>query len=179
MTKSERNELIVKLRLQDKMTLEAIGERVGLKKHSIHRILKQNGVSEKVRKPAVVRREQEMDKKFLESKGMTRDEYWKYRKTPESNIATQLLKSTKSSAIKKGLEHDITISDIIAVWNSSCPVLGMEYGEDKWTKRSIDRIDSSIGYLPENIQIISWRANFLKSNGTPEEFKKLSNFLNN
>jgi hypothetical protein len=38
---------------------------------------------------------------------------------------------------------------------------------------SIDRIDSTKGYLPGNVQVISYRANILKQNATLHELKCL------
>jgi hypothetical protein len=41
----------------------------------------------------------------------------------------------------------------------------------------IDRIDTSKGYLKDNIKVISWRANRLKSDGTLEELEKIVNYM--
>jgi hypothetical protein len=38
-------------------------------------------------------------------------------------------------------------------------------------------MDSSVGYVPGNVNIISFRANTLKNNGTLEEFKKLIKWM--
>ena len=56
-----------------------------------------------------------------------------------------------------------------------CPVLPwirLDYGNNHGDRNmwaSIDRIDPRIGYVAGNVRIISFRANVLKSNGTPEE----------
>lgn len=54
-----------------------------------------------------------------------------------------------------------------------CPILGLTLDYTKGTKKpnspSLDRIDSTLGYVAGNVRVISWRANALKSNGTPEE----------
>lgn len=42
---------------------------------------------------------------------------------------------------------------------------------------SLDRFDNSKGYTKDNVRIVSWRANSLKSNGTAEEFKQIIKYL--
>ena len=42
---------------------------------------------------------------------------------------------------------------------------------------SLDQIVPGLGYVKGNVQVISHRANTLKSDGTLEEFKKLVIFL--
>lgn len=101
---------------------------------------------------------------------------WRY-KNPEK----YLLQTAKSRAKSKGLEFNIDLDDIKIP--EVCPVfktpftLEIKKGQNPRAP-SLDRIDSSKGYVKGNVQIISWRANDLKSDGTPEEFKMLSEFLN-
>ena len=62
-----------------------------------------------------------------------------------------------------------------------CPILGMPMrwnagkgtGKRNQNNKSLDRIDSSQGYVKGNVIIISWRANWLKNNATLEELIKL------
>lgn len=54
---------------------------------------------------------------------------------------------------------DISIPDV-------CPVLGTAM-----LQPSLDRIDSSRGYVPGNVRVISLRANTLKNNATVEELE--------
>jgi len=62
-----------------------------------------------------------------------------------------------------------------------CPILGIPMqwnaglgnGKRNQNAKSLDRIDSSRGYIKGNVQIISWKANDLKSNATLEELIKL------
>ena len=58
-----------------------------------------------------------------------------------------------------------------------CPVLGIDLkcsDKEYWdASPSIDRLDSSKGYTPSNIWIISARANRIKSDATLVELKML------
>ncbi len=59
-----------------------------------------------------------------------------------------------------------------------CPVLGVHLNYGEKGKRasdspSIDRIDSTRGYVHGNVRIISWRANDLKKNATVEELEAI------
>lgn len=85
----------------------------------------------------------------------------------------------KSSAKKRSIPFDLTITQLNDLtFPITCPVLGMPLkfnrGQLQDDSYSIDRIDSSKGYTIDNIEVISWRANRLKSNATNEELKKLS-----
>lgn len=96
--------------------------------------------------------------------------------------ARYLLQKSKSRAKKLGLDFTITENDITIP--DYCPVLGLklELGAGKGkipNSPSLDRIDNTKGYIPDNVQVMSWRANDLKANGTLEEFEKLVEFLRN
>ena len=63
-----------------------------------------------------------------------------------------------------------------------CPILGIPLKINKpRTPRdnsySLDRIDNSKGYVPGNIQIISVKANNMKSNATLEELEALVAYM--
>lgn len=85
--------------------------------------------------------------------------------------------AAKSRAKARNIEFTITHSDIVIPMH--CPILGMKLSFDtveRDNSPSIDRIDNSKGYTPDNIQIISWRANYLKSSATLDELKLLAQF---
>ena len=92
-------------------------------------------------------------------------------KTPEYLIWYR----AKQSAKEHGRDFDITVEDIIIP--EVCPYLGMKLITefDKYNYNhsinyySIDRIDSSKGYVKENIQIVSRLANTMKNNATTEQ----------
>jgi len=89
---------------------------------------------------------------------------------------------SKSRALAKGLEHTITVEDIHIP--DKCPLLGIALkdntGQGKGnnpTSPSLDRLDSSKGYTPDNIWVISNRANEIKSNATLEELEQIARGL--
>ena len=106
-------------------------------------------------------------KKFHNS--MTPSEYRSYR----------MYNSAKCRAKKKGMEFTIEMADIQVP--ETCPCLGIPleitgYVQDENHKGSpnspsLDRIDSSKGYTPDNIWVVSHRANTIMSNATPKELK--------
>ena len=81
----------------------------------------------------------------------------------------------KTRATRKGREFNIEIEDIVIP--DLCPVFGVPLVEETEYAPSIDRIDSSKGYIKGNIQIISRRANLLKNNAIIEELEMVINFL--
>lgn len=89
------------------------------------------------------------------------------------NRTKYMLRSAKFSAKKRGLEFNLTIEDIIIP--DRCPVFGMPLewldGKRHDGSPSMDRIDSSLGYVKGNVQIISWRANRIKADATAAELE--------
>lgn len=117
-------------------------------------------------------------KRRLEN-GLSRQDLYNYKWRAE-NPKKYLLHNAKARARKKGFDFDLTINDFEIP--SHCPVLNLPleqtWGEGtKDNKPSLDRIDSSKGYTKDNVQVISWRANNLKSDGSLEEFIKLVEFM--
>jgi len=45
-----------------------------------------------------------------------------------------------------------------------------------WSRPSPDRIDPDRGYIKGNVIIVSWRANWLKSNATLDELQRMAEF---
>lgn len=106
-----------------------------------------------------------------------RREYQKKRHADHPEI--DLFRTCKFRAKKKGLLFNLTKEDIVVP--DLCPILGIPLfvKGNKVTENSpsIDRIDNSQGYIKGNIQIISYKANTMKSNATLNELKLLVNYL--
>lgn len=90
-----------------------------------------------------------------------------------------LLVAAKARAKEKLLEFTLQVSDIHIP--STCPVLGIPIipfnGKFSHNSPSIDRIDNSRGYTPDNIIVISFRANSLKKDATVDELEKVATFF--
>lgn len=101
------------------------------------------------------------------------------RQTRRANPQLYMWRAARERSKVKGLEFTITTADIVIP--ERCPVLSlkleMTIGKASASSPALDRIDSSRGYTPDNIQVISHRANMLKNDGTPDEFRALSLFL--
>ena len=105
------------------------------------------------------------------------------RETPEY----KLWASVRSNAKERGRECTIKPYEIVIP--DKCPVLGITLTPSlpgrkasnghgfKDTLPSVDRIDSSKGYVSGNIQVISWKANRLKSNNTVETLELILNYM--
>lgn len=85
----------------------------------------------------------------------------------------------KARAKKQGTPFNITPEDLTIP--QVCPVLGIPLIHGKGAQRnnspSVDRKIPALGYVEGNVQVISWRANDLKKNGTLEEFRRLIAYL--
>lgn len=92
-----------------------------------------------------------------------------------------MLRAAKQRALKKGLEFNLTEHDIRIP--KECPILGIQLeraigkGQILDSSPSLDRIDSTKGYVKENVWVISTKANAMKSSATREELIRFSNWV--
>ena len=89
------------------------------------------------------------------------------KKCPES----QLLRSARQRAKQKGMECTITQNDIHIP--ELCPVFKVPLVKRTEYAPSLDRIDNTKGYIPENIVVVSRKANIMKNNGSVEDLRML------
>ena len=99
----------------------------------------------------------------------------------EAYLITILIGNAKKRARDKGMEFSITREDITIP--DRCPILGLKLSRNKHkvgpTSISLDRLDSTKGYIKGNVQIISFLANTMKSSATPEQLLTFANWVNN
>ena len=81
----------------------------------------------------------------------------------------------KCRAKERDQEFTLELDDIVVP--DVCPVFLAPFVENTPFAASLDRIDSTRGYVKGNIQVLSTRANTLKSNATLDELVKLVDFL--
>lgn len=74
----------------------------------------------------------------------------------------------------------ITRDDVFAIWpaDNCCPVMKTPFvtGEPRYNSPSLDRVDNTKGYTPDNIQIISDMANKMKQNANPEQLERFCEY---
>lgn len=90
----------------------------------------------------------------------------------QENQEYRLLHSCKGNAKRKGVPFSLEIEDIKIP--KYCPIIGVELTNTSkegrvWSNASVDRLDSTKGYTPDNIWIISDLANRMKQNATKEQ----------
>lgn len=83
------------------------------------------------------------------------------------------------SCKNKNIPFNIKFEDV--KWPEYCPILDIKinYFNDTMTddSPSFDKMHPDVGYIKENVQIVSWRANRIKNNGTAEEHRKIADYI--
>jgi len=92
------------------------------------------------------------------------------------NPANALWSAAKNRATRAGLSFDLTVEDIVIP--DVCPVFGIPLiwagGGRTDNTPSVDRQIPTLGYVRGNIVVISWRANRLKNDASPDELQRLA-----
>jgi hypothetical protein len=109
------------------------------------------------------------------------------RKYKERNRIKKLTISAINRSRKSGMECDKEYLDsLIALKPEQCPCCNnaLDYSVDslkrhhpKWRSPSLDRIDTRKGYIQGNVDIICWRCNALKRDGTLEELRAILTYM--
>lgn len=94
------------------------------------------------------------------------------------NIKKTMIQRSKSRAKNKGIPFMITEDDIFIP--DTCPVFNHIFilNDPEWTY-SLDRIVPELGYVPNNIIVVSNKANLIKNNASPEEIMIVGKFYKN
>jgi hypothetical protein len=137
-----------------------------------------------VRERAAVRTAALREKIRLGEHTVTRRDQNKFHGKSVS-LEAWIYRSAKARANKRGIEFSITIEDIIIP--ERCPVFGIkidktwggveENNQARFSKPSLDRIDSSKGYIKGNVVILSYRANIVKQNGSAIQHRMIAEYI--
>ena len=125
-------------------------------------------------KPGAKERQKEYMKEYY-----SKPEVIERRKEYYSSIPGKLA-SIKSRSRIKNLEFNVTLEYLESIYpdDSLCPLLNIPLDWNTTPKHpstpSIDRIDNSKGYIKGNVQWVSWRANQLMRDATPDELLMVS-----
>lgn len=90
----------------------------------------------------------------------------------EADPRLRLVGSAKERAVQCGLQFAITVDDVFIP--EVCPALGIPLVRARgrgpaYNSPTLDRFDSSVGYVPGNVFVISALANRIKNNATTEQ----------
>ncbi|CAB4167489.1 hypothetical protein UFOVP858_35 [uncultured Caudovirales phage] len=100
---------------------------------------------------------------------------------PKPQWVTYAMSNAKRRSKEIGVEYSLTREEITAVFPDMCPLLGTPFvfsqGKTLPESPSLDRKDSSKGYTPDNIWVISAKANRIKSDATTDEITMVADNL--
>lgn len=94
------------------------------------------------------------------------------------NPAAIMVRQAQQRARRQGVACDLKVGDITIP--ARCPVLGIKLLSGRphdAANPSLDRMKPHLGYVKENVRVISWRANNLKRDGTIEEFEQIVAYM--
>lgn len=97
--------------------------------------------------------------------------------------ALKLLDKAKERAKTAGLDFNITLEDIEAVWpvDGKCPALGIVLKRGKGQMHdaspTLDRLNPEWGYTRDNIAVLSMAANRTKNNARASDLEKIAAWM--
>ena len=154
-------------------------EKIG-RKRDVGKLCKKCNMKE-VEKNNRYKRTKENKKTVAEYSANHRKKY----KDDDSFRLNKLLHAAKTRAKVKNIEFNLTLNDLIDLFPKDrvCPALGIQlfWGSNGKGNRdnspSLDKMDPNGGYTIDNVNIISWRANRLKSDSSIEELESILYYM--
>ena len=103
-----------------------------------------------------------------------------YNKATPERLATRMVNGARRRAKAGNYPCTITRDDVLP-FPTVCPVLGIALacasGAPTDASPSLDKIVPSLGYVPGNVAVISWRANNIKHNATARELRMVADWM--
>jgi hypothetical protein len=137
------------------------------------------GGKKRVRDYYIAHRDELLAKRKVYEAPRKRDILDKRRRYRERRPEKILFVQARTRAKRKGLPFAISLADIVVP--ERCPILGIPLivGKDKMHDNSptLDRRVGELGYVPGNVDVISYRANRIKNDGTIEEHEAIIRWM--
>lgn len=126
------------------------------------------------------KRFREKRKKYSAELGYVQSYYLTWRDKDPRKV---LYNSAKKRAKERGIDFSIVLDDVVIP--DVCPIFGVplttktdgSHSAAKASSASLDRIDSTLGYIKGNVAVISYKANVIKNNGTAEEHRRIAQWM--
>ena len=125
----------------------------------------------------MVKRQEHDRRKYLKNRDTIRARVKAYRETKHGR-AVEMWHSHRRTAKVRGLEATLTKDWIEGKLNGLCEATGLEFdltGGRGPKSPSLDRMDSSKGYTPENTRMVLWAINLACGDWGQEVFLPLAN----
>lgn len=122
-----------------------------------------------------------LTKYYSDNPSALQDSYKRRALAHRKNPIPSMLTEARARAKKKGLEFNLTKEDIKIP--DKCPVFGValivgsKISSNREAWPSLDRINPLYGYVKGNVQVISYKANVMKQNATPEQLIQFANWV--
>lgn len=128
-----------------------------------------------------------IDKKGFFYEAWVRPEVWnkqKDTKTSTEHHIRRTITHIKSWAKKNNIPFNISVEYAISIAPEVCPALGTKLAWAKNSGRkdnspSLDKIIPELGYVEGNVMWLSFLANAMKRNASPEQLKKFAEWILN
>lgn len=158
---------------KDGKTMADIARHYGVSRQRVKQVVKENFPTWKD-SCGKFAKDSERERKYKEKWGI-KDDSDLYR------MQRQKWHGKKANAKRVGKTWNLPFGEI--VWPTHCPILGLElnYFAEGVQEDSVsfDCLAPELGYVIGNVQIVSWRANRIKNDGTAEEHRKIAEYLDN
>lgn len=97
-------------------------------------------------------------------------------------IRRSLFATARKRARAKGRDFTIKVEDIEWPKDGLCPILQVPLkkhrGKIEPNTPTLDRINQEKGYIPGNVKVISWTANYVKAELTPNQIERMWLYVN-
>lgn len=96
-----------------------------------------------------------------------------------------MVRSTRKRAAKEGIPHALDFAWAEKRWTGRCEITGIPFAlpEERYGRKnrnlfpSIDKIDPSRGYMPDNCRFVLFAVNVFKGDSTDEQMFEIANAI--